>query len=204
MSTHRPARRRRWQGAEESARSWPRSRAMRRRGSPGHAGAERPVVLLPDDTCAVHAVWWASRSGAGGMEVRADPQQGTCGTGTTCYRESCGWMTRASARQAVRVLSMLPQACRTGTTGPWASTAVTCIAALRHGGGRGWGSRAHHGCSETRQGCDRCRCTMRCGHGARHIDGRSSWMPGASAPPVSGKCRALFRPWQKQAARRQG
>src|SRR4029453_17329946 len=45
---------------------------------------------------------------------------------------------------------------------------------------------------------DRCRGTMRCGHGARHIDGRSSWMPGASAPPVSEKCRSLFRPWHKQ------
>jgi hypothetical protein len=106
------------------------------------------VVLLPDDTCAVHAVWWASRSGAGGVEVRADPQQGTCGAGTTRHRESCGRMTRAKARQDVRVLSMLPQACRTGTTGPWASTAVPCIAALRHGGGRGWRSRAHQGGSD--------------------------------------------------------
>ena len=51
---------------------------------------------------------------------------------------------------------------------------------------------------------DRCRCTMRCGHGARHIDGRSSWMPGASAPPVSEKCRALFRHGTSRAARRQG
>ena len=25
---------------------------------------------------------------------------------------------------------------------------------------------------------DRCRCTMLCGHSARHIGGRSSWMPG--------------------------
>src|SRR5437016_2818709 len=32
-----------WQGAEVIARSWPRSRAMRRRGSPGRTGAERPV-----------------------------------------------------------------------------------------------------------------------------------------------------------------
>jgi hypothetical protein len=56
---------------------------MRRRGSPGRTGAERPVVLLTDDTPAVHAVWWASRSGAGGVEVRAYPQQGTCGAGTT-------------------------------------------------------------------------------------------------------------------------
>src|SRR5262249_59373061 len=47
------------------------------------AGAERPVVLLTDDTPAVHAVWWASRSGAGGVEVQAYPQQGTCGAGTT-------------------------------------------------------------------------------------------------------------------------
>jgi hypothetical protein len=116
------------------------------------AGVERPVVLLTDDTPAVHTVWWASRSGAGGVEVRADPQQGTCGAGTTCQRESCGRMTRAKARQAVRVLSMLPQACRTGTTGQCASTAVPCVAALRHGGGRGWGSSAHHGCSETLQG----------------------------------------------------
>ena len=117
MPTPLPARRRRWQGAEQSARSWPRSQAIRRRGSPGRTGAERPVVLLPDDTPAVHAVWWASRSGAGSMEVREDPQQGTCGAGTTGHRASCGRMTRASARQAVRVLSMLPQACRTGTTG---------------------------------------------------------------------------------------
>ena len=41
------------------------------------------MVLLADDTPAVHAVWWASRSGAGGVEVRAYPQQGTCGIDTT-------------------------------------------------------------------------------------------------------------------------
>src|SRR5262244_1669110 len=152
MSTPLPARRRRWQGAEESARSWPRSQAIRWRGSPGRTGAERPVVLLPDDTPAVHTVWGASRRGAGSVEVRADPQQGTCGAGTTGPRESCGRMTRASARQAVRVLSLLPQAWCTGTTGPWASTAVPCVAVLRPGGGRGWGSRAHHGYSETLQG----------------------------------------------------
>src|SRR4030095_14484870 len=33
----------------------------------------RPGVLLSDDIPALHAVWWASRSGAGGMEVRARP-----------------------------------------------------------------------------------------------------------------------------------
>jgi hypothetical protein len=152
MPTHRPAWRRRWQGAEDSARSWPRSRAMRRRGSPGRTGTERSVVLLTDDTRAVHAVWWASRRAAGGVEVRADLQQGTCSAGTTCHRESCGRMTRAKARPAVRVLSSLPQACRTATTGSWASPAVPCGAALRPGGGRGWGSSAHQGCRETRQG----------------------------------------------------
>src|SRR5215510_3434703 len=83
MPTHLPARRRRRQGAEESANSRPCSRAMRQRGSPGRTGAERSVVLLTDDTPAVHAVRWASRSAAGGVEVRTDPQQGTCGAGTT-------------------------------------------------------------------------------------------------------------------------
>jgi hypothetical protein len=93
------------------------------------------VVLLADDTPAVHAVWWASRRGAGGAEVRAYPQQGPCGIGTTGRREPCGQMTSARARPAVRVLYILPQACRTGTTGQCASTAVTCVAALRHGCG---------------------------------------------------------------------
>jgi hypothetical protein len=49
----------------------------------GAPARRRPVVLLADDTPAVHAVWWASRSGAGGVEVRAYPQHGTCGAGTT-------------------------------------------------------------------------------------------------------------------------
>src|SRR5262249_3935134 len=39
---------------------------------------------------------------------------------------------------------------------------------------------------------------MRCGHVARHIGGRSSWMSGSSAPTLSEKCRALFRPWHKK------
>ncbi len=54
-----------------------------RAAAQGAPARRRPVVLLADDTPAVHAVWWASRSGAGGVEVRAYPQQGTCGVGTT-------------------------------------------------------------------------------------------------------------------------
>ena len=45
---------------------------------------------------------------------------------------------------------------------------------------------------------DRCRGPRRCGPGARHIGGRSSWMPGSSAPPLSEQCRALFRLWHKK------
>jgi hypothetical protein len=68
----------------------------------------RPGVLLSDDIPALHAVWWASRSGAGGMEVRADPQHGTCGAGTTGPRASCGRMPSVKARQAVRIHYILP------------------------------------------------------------------------------------------------
>ena len=45
---------------------------------------------------------------------------------------------------------------------------------------------------------DRCRCTMLCGHCARQIGGRSSWIPGSSAPTLSEKCRAFFRPLPKK------
>src|SRR5437016_2842477 len=45
---------------------------------------------------------------------------------------------------------------------------------------------------------DRCRCTMLCGHCARHIGGRSSWIPGSSAPTLSEKCHAFFRPLPKK------
>src|SRR5215510_9165017 len=61
-----------------------------------------------------------------------------------------------------------------------AGEAVSIMAAVRH-------DRA-----------DRCRGTRLCGHVARHIGGRSSWMPGASAPPLSKKCRVFFRPWHKK------
>jgi hypothetical protein len=50
------------------------------RGAPARSGL---WCCGPTTPPAVHAVWWASRSSPGGVEVRAYLQQGTCGAGTT-------------------------------------------------------------------------------------------------------------------------
>src|SRR5215510_16353615 len=45
---------------------------------------------------------------------------------------------------------------------------------------------------------DRCRGTRLCGHVARHIGGHSYGILGSSAPTLSEKGCAFFRPWHKK------